>query len=65
MRLCWEKIIRAKAKLELNMAIAVEDNKKYFCKYVGHKRMAKDNLHPLLNAGGNIVTKPEEDAEGT
>jgi len=37
MRLCREKIRRAKAQLELNLAIAVKDNKKYLCKYISTK----------------------------
>ncbi|KAK4832410.1 hypothetical protein QYF61_022545 [Mycteria americana] len=57
MRLCREKIRRAKAQLELNPATAVKDNKKCFCKYISNKRRAKKNLHPLLDAGGNIVKR--------
>ncbi|KAK4811177.1 hypothetical protein QYF61_019808 [Mycteria americana] len=62
-RLCREKIRRAKAQLELNLATAVKDNKKCFYKYIHNKRRAKENLHPLLDAGGNIVVKDEEKAE--
>ncbi|KAK4832941.1 hypothetical protein QYF61_026584 [Mycteria americana] len=62
-RLCREKIRRARAQIELNLATAVKDNKKYFYNYISNKRRAKDNLHPLLDAGGNIVTKDEEKAE--
>ncbi|KAK4825741.1 hypothetical protein QYF61_002180 [Mycteria americana] len=62
-RLCREKIRRAKTQLELNLATAVKDNKKYFYKYISNKRRTKENLHPLLDAGGNIVTKDEEKAE--
>ena len=63
MRLCREKIRRAKAQLELNLATAVKDNKKCFYKYISNKRRAKENLHPLLDAGGNIVTKDVEKTE--
>ncbi|KAK4827846.1 LOW QUALITY PROTEIN: hypothetical protein QYF61_021983 [Mycteria americana] len=62
-RLCREKIRRTKAQLEINMATAVKDNKKCFYKYISNKRTAKENLHPLLDVGGNIVTKDEEKAE--
>ncbi|KAK4806228.1 hypothetical protein QYF61_013372 [Mycteria americana] len=62
-RLGREKIRRAKAKLELNLATEVKDNKKSFYKYTHNKRRAKENLHPLLDARGNIVTKDEEKAE--
>ncbi|KAK4816911.1 LOW QUALITY PROTEIN: hypothetical protein QYF61_024921 [Mycteria americana] len=59
-RLCREKIRRAKAELELNLATA---NKKYFFKYISSKRRAKENLQPLVDGGGNTVTKDEEKAE--
>ncbi|KAF1534966.1 hypothetical protein FQV19_0007934, partial [Eudyptula minor] len=63
MKLCREKIRRAKAHLELNLATAVKDNKKCFYNYISIKRRAKENLHPLLDAGGNIATKDEEKVE--
>ncbi|KAK4830361.1 hypothetical protein QYF61_010138 [Mycteria americana] len=62
-RLCREKIRRAKAELELNLAAAVKDNKKHFFKYISSKRRAKENLQPLVDRGGNTVTKDEEKAE--
>ncbi|KAK4810556.1 hypothetical protein QYF61_004519 [Mycteria americana] len=57
------KIRRAKAELELNLAAAVKDNKKYFFRYISSKRRAKENLQPLVDGGGNTVTKDEEKAE--
>ncbi|KAK4806171.1 hypothetical protein QYF61_001094 [Mycteria americana] len=62
-RLCREKIRRAKAELELSLAAAVKDNKKHFCKYISSKRRGKENLQPLVDGGGNTVTKDEEKAE--
>ncbi|KAK4818602.1 hypothetical protein QYF61_015464 [Mycteria americana] len=62
-RLCREKIRRAIAELELNLAAAVKDNKKHFFKYISSKRRAKENLQPLVDGGGNTVTKDEEKAE--
>ncbi|KAK4813675.1 hypothetical protein QYF61_019568 [Mycteria americana] len=62
-RLCREKIRRAKAELELNLAAAVKDNKKHFFKYISSQRRAKENLQPLVDGGGNTVTKDEEKAE--
>ncbi|KAK4825642.1 hypothetical protein QYF61_001427 [Mycteria americana] len=61
-RLCREKIRRAKAELDLNLAAAVKDNKNFF-KYISSKRRAKENLQPLVDGGGNTVTKDEEKAE--
>ena len=52
MRLCREKIRRAKAQLELNLATAVKDNKECFYKYISNKRRAKENLHPFVGCGG-------------
>ncbi|KAK4810588.1 hypothetical protein QYF61_007325 [Mycteria americana] len=63
-RLCREKIRRAKAELELNLATAVKDNKKHFFKYISSKRRTKENLQPLVDRGGSIiVTKDEEKSE--
>ncbi|KAK4823601.1 hypothetical protein QYF61_003801 [Mycteria americana] len=62
-RLCREKIRRAKAELELNLAAAVKDNKKHFFKYISSKRRAKENLQPLVDGGGNTMIKDEEKAE--
>ncbi|KAK4829261.1 hypothetical protein QYF61_002653 [Mycteria americana] len=59
-RLCREKMRRAKAELELSLAAAVKDNKKHFFKYISSKRRAKENLQPLVDGGGNTVTKDEE-----
>ena len=42
------------------MATAVRDNKKCFYKYISNRRRAKENLHPLLDVEGNIVTRDEE-----
>ncbi|KAF1449307.1 hypothetical protein FQV21_0007288, partial [Spheniscus demersus] len=62
-RSCREEMRKAKAQLELNLAAVVKDNKKSFYKYINDKKRAKETLHPLLDAGGNIVTKDEEKAE--
>ncbi|KAK4811052.1 hypothetical protein QYF61_016338 [Mycteria americana] len=62
-KLCREKIRRAKAELELNLAAAVKDNKKHFFKYISSQRRAKENLQPLVDGGGNTVIKDEEKAE--
>ncbi|KAK4815431.1 hypothetical protein QYF61_002646 [Mycteria americana] len=62
-RLCREKTRRAKAELELSLAAAIKDNKNHFFKYISSKRRAKENLQPLVDGGGNTVTKDEEKAE--
>ncbi|GAB0210105.1 hypothetical protein GRJ2_003476300 [Grus japonensis] len=62
-RSCRDKIRKAKAQLELNLATVVRDNKKCFYKYISNKKRAKENLHPLLDAEGNMATKDGEKAE--
>ena len=61
--MCREKIRKAKAQLELSLATKVKDNNKYFCKYINSKRRARENLHPFLDAEGNLVTKDQDKAE--
>jgi len=61
-RSCREEIRKVKAQLELRLATVVRDNKKCFYKYIINKKRAKENLHPLLNARGNIANKDEEKA---
>ncbi|KAF1552038.1 hypothetical protein FQV20_0001515, partial [Eudyptula albosignata] len=62
-RSCREEMRKAKAQLERNLATVIKDNKKSFYKYINDKKRAKETLHPLLDAGGNVVTKDEEKAE--
>jgi len=62
-RSCREELRKAKAQLELRLATVVRHNKKCFYKYIGNKKRAKENLHPLLDVRGNIVNKDEEKVE--
>ncbi|KAF1454281.1 hypothetical protein FQV07_0012639, partial [Pygoscelis papua] len=62
-RSCREEMRKAKAQLECNLAAVIKDKKKSFYKYINDKKRAKENLHPLLDAGENIVTEDEEKAE--
>ena len=62
-KLCRKKIRKAKAQLELSSDSKVKDNNEYFYKYINSKRRARENLHPLLDAEGNMVTKDQEKAE--
>ncbi|XP_054058617.1 UPF0462 protein C4orf33 homolog isoform X2 [Rissa tridactyla] len=61
-RLYRAKIREAKAQLELNLGTNIKDNKKSFYKHINKKR-ARENLHPLLDAGGKVATKDKEKAE--
>ena len=62
-RICREKIRKAKAQLELNWTIVVKENKKHFHKYINSKRRAKENLHPLVDVVGKVITADKEKAE--
>ncbi|GAB0205785.1 hypothetical protein GRJ2_003044100 [Grus japonensis] len=62
-RSCRDRNRNAKAQLELNLPTVARGNKKCFYKYINNKKRAKENLHPLLNAEGNIATKDGEKAE--
>ena len=58
--ICREKIRKAKAQLELNLAAEVKENKKLLYKYMDSKRWTKENFHPLLDAVGNMTTEDKE-----
>lgn len=49
--------------MALNLSIDVKDNKKDFYKYISDKRKARENVGPLLNKMGNLVTRDREKAE--
>ena len=63
MKLCREKIRKAKAQLELSLATKAKVNSKCFYKHINSKRKARENLHPLLDTEGNLVTKDRDKAE--
>jgi len=62
-RSCREEIRKAKAQLELRLDTVVNDNKKCLYKYINNKKKPKENLHPLLDARGNVAHKDEEKVE--
>jgi len=62
-RVSKEEIRKAKAQLELRLTTAVRDNKKCFYKYFDNEKRAKENLHPLFDAGGNTANKDKEKAK--
>jgi len=51
-RSCRGEIRKTKAQLELRLANVVRDNKKCFYNYINNKKRAKENLHLLLDEGG-------------
>ena len=44
-KMCREKIRKAKAQLELNLAAGGKGNKKLFYKYINSKRRTRENSH--------------------
>jgi len=56
-RACREATRKAKAHPELNLARNVKDNKKGFLKYISSKQKSRENVGPLLNEVGSMVTE--------
>ncbi|CAM4668918.1 unnamed protein product [Lepidochelys kempii] len=56
------EIRKAKSHLELQLARDVKSNKKGFFRYVSNEKKVKENVGPLLNEGGNLVTEDVEKA---
>jgi len=47
----------------LNSTAGVKEIKKHFYKYINSMLRAKENLHSLLDAAGNVTTENKEKAE--
>ncbi|GAB0209349.1 hypothetical protein GRJ2_003400600 [Grus japonensis] len=58
-----DQVRKAKALRELNLARDVKDNKKSFYRYVSEKRRMRENVGPLQNETGDLVTQDMEKAE--
>ncbi|GAB0179904.1 hypothetical protein GRJ2_000455700 [Grus japonensis] len=58
-----DQVRKAKALIELNLARDVKDNKKSFYRYVSDKRRMRENVGPLQNETGHLVTPDMEKAE--
>ena len=43
---CRDRIRKAKAQMELNLARDVKDNRKGFYRYIGRRRQAKERCSP-------------------
>ena len=60
----WRDAVRkAKAQLELKLARDVKNCKTGFFRYVNNKQKQKENIGPLLNRRGELVTHNAEKAE--
>ncbi|GAB0178261.1 cAMP-dependent protein kinase inhibitor alpha [Grus japonensis] len=62
-RAAREQVRKAKALIEINLARDVKDNKKSFYRYVSDKRRTRENMGPLQNETGDLVTQDMEKAE--
>jgi len=60
---CRNATRKAKVHLELNLARDVKDNEKSFFRYIINKQKSRDNVGPLLNEVGALVTEDAEKAE--
>ncbi|GAB0186720.1 mitochondrial enolase superfamily member 1 [Grus japonensis] len=62
-RAARDQVRKAKALIEINLARDVKDNKKSFYRYVSDKRRTRENVGPLRNETGDLVTQDMEKAE--
>ncbi|GAB0176407.1 mitochondrial enolase superfamily member 1 [Grus japonensis] len=58
-----EQVRKAKGLIEISLARDVKDNKKSFYRYVSDKRRTRENVGPLRNETGDLVTQDMEKAE--
>ncbi|GAB0203630.1 mitochondrial enolase superfamily member 1 [Grus japonensis] len=63
LRAARDQVRKVKALIELNLARDVKDNKKSFYRYVSNKRRMRENVGPLRNEMGDLVTQDMEKAE--
>ncbi|GAB0179566.1 mitochondrial enolase superfamily member 1 [Grus japonensis] len=57
-----DEVRKAKAQLQFSLARDIKENKKGFYKYIGDKRKTRENVGPLLNRTGDLVTQDVEKA---
>ncbi|GAB0182292.1 mitochondrial enolase superfamily member 1 [Grus japonensis] len=62
-RAAREQVRKAKALIEISLARDVKDNKKSFYRYISEKRRTRENVGPLWNETGDLVTEDMEKAE--
>ncbi|GAB0182993.1 mitochondrial enolase superfamily member 1 [Grus japonensis] len=62
-RAARDQVRKAKALIEISLARDVKDNKKSFYRHVSEKRRTRENVGPLWNEMGDLVTQDMEKAE--
>ncbi|GAB0203645.1 mitochondrial enolase superfamily member 1 [Grus japonensis] len=63
LRAARDQVRKAKALIEISLARDVKDNKKSFYRCVSDKRRMRENVGPLWNEMGDLVTQDMEKAE--
>ncbi|KFW73581.1 hypothetical protein AS28_12130, partial [Pygoscelis adeliae] len=58
-----DQVRKAKALIELNLARDIKGDKKSFHRYVRDRRKTRENVGPLRNEMGDLVTQDMEKAE--
>ena len=53
---CRDRIRKANAQVELNLARDVKDNKKGFYRYIGRRRQAKQSVPPLMKGNEELAS---------
>ncbi|NXL88334.1 GTF2I factor, partial [Alectura lathami] len=61
-RICRDRIMKAKAQMELNLVRDVKNNKGFY-RYIGQKRQGKESVPPLTNEKGQLASSNMEKAE--
>ncbi|GAB0182274.1 mitochondrial enolase superfamily member 1 [Grus japonensis] len=62
-RAARDQVRKAKALIEISLARDVKDNKKSFYRCISEKRRTRENVGPLRNETGDLVTQDMEKAE--
>ena len=61
--MCRDRIRKAKAQKELNLARGVKNNKKGFYRYACRRRQTKENVPPLIDEDRAVASSDMEKAE--
>ena len=61
--MCRDRIRKANALVELNLARDVKDNKKGFYRYIDRRRHSKESVPPLTKGNGELASSDTEKAE--
>ena len=48
-RMCRDRVRKAKGQMELNLTRDVKNNKKEFYRYIGRRKQTKESVPPLIN----------------